>query len=323
MAYQASIVADSVSTSGNRVTTFVVRFWRCMLSEFNTHRVFSRNSTSSRAIPVYKQLREIMIDPFIPAEFGVNKPGMQAGAALSGQLHDDAVVAWLEARDNAVFQALKLITSPDYIETKWIKWCDETEKGEDFTAFVLDICDRVVNTDKDIFGREDLLAVHKGLANRLLEPFMWHTVIVTATEWENFFALRVSPDAQQEIRIIAEMMKELYDASTPELLNKGEWHLPFLQPSEREWAKLNPEEACLAVSARCARVSYLTHDTGEADLTKDLILAERLRSSGHNSPFEHVATPEKGWSGNFHGWKQFRKTLKNEDNFSKVLTEAA
>ena len=339
MAYKAAIVADSISESGNRVVTFVITFWRAMLSEFNTHRMFSRNSASSRAIPVFKQLRDIMLDPFIPQEFGVNKPGMQAGAALSGELHKKAVATWLKARDNAVIQALKMITSPEFVDSKWTSW---EEKSEDLTSFVLDICDRLEAKDPTVVERDDFLGVHKGLANRLLEPFMWHTVIVTATEWENFFALRTSPDAQQEIRIIAEMMKELYDKSTPIFLHTGEWHLPFLQENEKEWAKQHPDEACRAVAARCARVSYLTHDTGEANLNKDLALAERLCSSGHMSPFEHVATPldysaiegefipragafdnlSAGWSGNFYGWGQYRKTLENESDFSKVIHSA-
>jgi hypothetical protein len=334
VAYKASIVADSISESGIRITTFVVTLWRAMLSELNTHRMFSRNSASSRAIPVFKQLRDIMLDPFIPQEFGVNKPGMQAGAPLTGALHQSAVRVWLDARDSAVMQALKMITSPEFIEAEIVAW---NARGKDFTSFVLDIAERLEAKDPSIVERDDFLGIHKGLANRVLEPYMWHTVIITATELRNFFALRISPDAQQEIRIIAEMMKELYDNSTPTLLRGGEWHLPFLQEHEKEWAQQHPEEACRAVAARCARVSYLTHDTGEVDLTKDLALAKRLSDSGHMSPFEHVATPLVSgaswyeedelepetepleWSGNFRGWSQYRKALVNESDFSQVL----
>lgn len=337
MAYSATIVADSVSESGIRLVTFVITFWRAMLAEFNTHRLFSRNSASSRAIPVFKQLRDIMLDPFIPREFGVNKPGMQAGEPLVGALHNRAVEEWLKARDVAVIQALKMITSPEFIDVEVAAW---NAKGGDFESFVLSIAKRLEKKDPSIMLRDDFLNIHKGVANRLLEPFMWHTVIVTATELDNFFALRISPDAQQEIRIIATMMKEALDKSTPTLLHRGEWHLPFLQDTEKEWAKEHPDEACLAVAARCARVSYKTHDTGEVDLAKDLVLAKRLSSSGHMSPFEHVATPMEyeyvdgkfvpvatpfdtlatGWSGNFQGWLQYRKTLPNEHDFSKVTT---
>ena len=336
MAYRAEIVADSISESGFRIVTFVITFWRAMLAEFNTHRLLSRNSASSRAIPVFKQLRDIMLDPFIPKEFGANKAGMQQGAPLEGVLHNRAVRIWLETRDAAVIGALKMITSPEFIEAELTAWL---AKGKDFTSFVLDVSERLENKDPKIVLRDDFLGIHKGLANRLLEPYMWHTVIVTATDLENFFALRISPDAQQEIRIIAEMMKEALEKSTPTLLKAGEWHLPFLQDTEKEWAKSHPDEACLAVAARCARVSYKTHDTGEVNLEKDLALASRLSGSGHMSPFEHVATPmhfkfidgklvpfataydtlATGWSGNFHGWLQYRKMLPNEENFAKVV----
>jgi len=325
MAYEAKIIADSVSESGKRLTTFVVVLPRIILAEWNTHRVFSRNSASSRAIPVVKQLRAILNEPFVPSEFGVNRPGMQAGEALSGKLHDDAINVWLESRDNQIFSALKLMTSPAYAEDAWIH---RSEENDDFKAFVLDMCERVEAKDPEIFGREDLLAIHKGLTNRLLEPYMWHTIIVTATEWSNFFALRTSNDAQLEIRTIAQLMEEEYETSVPNLVGDGEWHLPFLQPNEVEWAKTHITEARLAVSARCARVSYLTHDTGEADLTKDLALATRLMQSGHMSPFEHAATPvsvldfnnprRSNWSGNFYGWHQFRKMLPNESDFGQV-----
>jgi hypothetical protein len=325
VAYSAQVIADSVSSKGVRLTTMVVEFPRCMLSEFNTHRVFSRNSASSRAIPVFKQLRKIMVEPFIPSEFGVNKPKMQAGEPLTGAQHENAVAVWLEARDNAVFQVLKLMTSDAYIEEGWTAWSDTSD---DFTAFVLKVCEDVEAKNPEIFEREDLLAVHKGLANRLLEPFMWHTVIVTATEWDNFFALRTSTDAQLEIRLVAYEMEKAYAASQPMLLSEGEWHLPFLQENERQWARENPEEACKAVAARCARVSYLTHDTGTVDLGKDLALANDLASRGHMSPFEHVATPLKHRrftkkSGNLRGWQPFRKTLKHEDDYGKVVAKAA
>lgn len=292
MAYSAKIVTDSVSEIGDRLTTMEVTFPRMVLAEFNTHRVFSRNSASSRAIPVEKQLQRIMDDPFIPVWWGRKQSGMQADHELEEQDLEQARAEWLAARDSAVNHVQRLLE----------------------------------------------LGLHKQITNRLLEPFMWHTVIVTATEWSNFFALRANPMAQPEIRVIAEMMRDLYDESEPALVKGGEWHLPLIQPEERDGVFEFSEEARKISAARCARVSYLTHD-GKRDLEADLRLYDRLAGAGHMSPFEHVATPAwhikygpegfsgfvprskykiSEWHGNFRGWKQLRKFLPNEDDFSKV-----
>lgn len=285
MAYVANVIADSVSEAGIRLTTMEVSFPRMVLAEFNTHRVFSRNSASSRAIPVSKQLERIKSDPFIPIYWGANQPGMQADGELSQKDQKTASEEWLAARDSAIEHVERLLE----------------------------------------------IGLHKQITNRILEPFMWHTVIVTATEWRNFFALRANPNAQPEIRHAAEMMQAAMNASTPNLVLEKGVHLPFIQPDEIEWASSNIETAVKVSVGRCARVSYLTHD-GKRDHDKDVELYERLVGSGHMSPLEHVATPnyfreengstwwngETPWSGNFFGWKQFRKGLPNESDFSKV-----
>src|SRR4051794_284581 len=115
MGFDAKVLADSVSPAGHRLTTLEATFPRFVLAEFNTHRVFSRNSASSRAIPVARQLRRVLDDPYVPIEFGSNKPGMQAGPALSGPARDAAEAEWLRARDDAVSHVLRLITSPENV----------------------------------------------------------------------------------------------------------------------------------------------------------------------------------------------------------------
>ncbi|HET8884319.1 MAG TPA: FAD-dependent thymidylate synthase [Candidatus Saccharimonadales bacterium] len=292
MAYNAKVLADSISEAGDRLTTMEVTLPRIVLAEFNTHRMFSRNSASSRAIPPAKQIQRVLDDPFIPVYWGVNEKGMQATAELEGDDRQAALDKWLEARDAAVHYASNLA----------------------------------------------VMNVHKQTLNRLLEPFMWQTIIVTATEWSNFYALRANPDAQPEIRIAAEMMQAEHSTSQPTVLTNGEWHLPLIQPDERDGVFEKTLNARQISAARCARVSYLTQD-GVRDYSADLTLYRRLVSGGHMSPLEHVATPfeysETGyvfndhglsarvprispWSGNFHGWKQFRKTIVNENDFSKI-----
>jgi thymidylate synthase ThyX len=151
------------------------------------------------------------------------------------------------------------------------------------------------DNDRDyaIAAAEHLLqiGVHKQITNRLLEPFMWHTVIVTATEWSNFFHLRDNKMAQPEIQKAAGMMSELYRASRPTLTNPDDWHLPFFKPEDTNWNHEPTIEKLIKVSVgRCARVSYLTHD-GKRDLEADVALADSLLKNGHMAPWEHVARP--------------------------------
>lgn len=166
--------------------------------------------------------------------------------------------------------------------------------------------------DEAVKSAEKMLEIglHKQLANRVLEPFYWVTVVASATNWANFFWLRCSRDAQPEIRKIAVMALVAYRRNEPTPLAEGEWHTPLIF-SEDEGLD---EETRIKVSvARCARVSYLTHD-GRRDIQADLDLYERLKSSGHWSPFEHVARAcrEPVRSGNFWGWEQWRKLQADE-----------
>lgn len=261
----AKVIADSVSPEGHRLTTMEVRFHRFVLAEFNTHRVFSRNSASSRAIPFAKQVERVMTDPAVPVVWASEQRGMQGGDELSEDTRRVASNQWLIARDAAVSNAKEL----------------------------------------DRFG------VHKSIVNRLLEPFMWHTVIVSATEWDGFWAQRCSPLAQPEIRVAAEAMCVAYYGSTPDKLEYGEWHLPYV--STHEYLSLDIETVRRISVARCARVSYLTHD-GKRDIQADLDLYNKLVTADpmHASPLEHVATPSE-WDdcltpepGNFTGWLQLR-----------------
>ncbi len=159
------------------------------------------------------------------------------------------------------------------------------------------------------------LGIHKQISNRLLEPWSLITAIVTATDWGNFFDLRRAPDAQPEIRVLAERMWEAYMSSTPTLLGWDDYHLPLIQEGER--AQLGDEQAVKVSVGRCARVSYLTHH-GVRDPTADIALHDQLAGNGHWSPFEHVARPQIGpgeylsQCGNLWGWTQYRKVLPAE-----------
>jgi thymidylate synthase ThyX len=271
MSFSARILLDSISEAGARLTTMEVRYPRFIHSELMTHRVMSRNSASSRAIPIKKMIAAVREDPAMPLWWGRNQSGMQAFAQIDDAARELAQAEWRHALDDALRHAERL-------------------------------------AEKDI----DL---HKQLVNRLLEPFAWMTVIVTATEWANFFTQRTHEDAQPELKHVAGLMLAAYRASVPRSTPLGRWHLPLIQDDERSLAE---EELAKISVARCARVSYLTHE-GKRDHAKDLELYERLvagGANGHWSPFEHVATPladPRGTSGNFVGWEQYRKRFPQEN----------
>lgn len=157
------------------------------------------------------------------------------------------------------------------------------------------------------------LGVHKSLCNRITEPWMWIVVVMTATNWNNLFRLRMHEDAEIHFQKIASMMRDALEKSQPREIGLGEWHLPYVSAEEAkdktvEWPKIS--------TARCARVSYLTHD-GKRDTNKDIELFDRLCNGsgfGHWSPHEHPATPATPdvMSGPYRGWIQYRKFFPNE-----------
>lgn len=266
MGTEAKVIADSVGPAGKRVTTMEVEMHRFVLAEFNTHRVFSRNSASSRAIPVVKQLNNIWARPAYPAVWASEKPGMQGGDELTGVDREDA---------EALFQRC--------------------------LAYVGNQVELYVETHP--LDTEESVRLHKSLLNRLLEPFMWHKVIVTSTEWDNFFALRCHPLAQPEMRIAAEMMFEAYHSSIPTPIGYGEWHTPYAD----ERTPIN--ERLITSVARCAWVSTSSHD-GDHSFDACVRMYNRLAEANpmHASPFEHQCSPMMGHEqvGNLIGFRQLR-----------------
>ncbi len=159
------------------------------------------------------------------------------------------------------------------------------------------------------------LGVHKSICNRITEPWMWITIVMTATEWNNFFRLRCHPDAEIHFQKIAGMIRDGLTGNTPTQTAVGGWHLPFVQSDELPHFDVGVLARVSA--ARCARVSYLTHD-GNRSVGEDLKLFDRLCQGsgfGHWSPHEHVAQAldTEDRSGPFVGWRQYRKSFLNEN----------
>lgn len=304
MTISAKIVADSVSPQGIRLTTMQLRYPKFIHGEFMTHRVFSRNASSSRAIPVERLIRDVLDDPVVPVHWGANQRGMQASEECS------ALIEFSEDTNDGVGG-----TTAFFSGDRTVMW---------------DLARERAITMARAFAAA---GYHKQIVNRLLEPFCHINVVVTATEWSNFFALRCHPDAQPEMRLLAEAMRLAMATSEPRKLRPGEWHLPYCQPIKLSSADPPDDDAIKISVARCARVSYLTQDGRESSAEEDMRLYERLVGSQpiHASPVEHQATPDEqmyvnarsnylgdlAWKrphlhGNLRGWCQFRKTLPGE-----------
>jgi thymidylate synthase ThyX len=281
----AQVIAHSIClVSGKQIATLQLRYPRCIHAEFMTHRQFSRNASSSRAVPVKKLIEDVLKDPFVPLVWGKNQKGMQAtqecdSSVLCGFVNSigqrqgvekSRRGAWLEAMNQAVFLAQSF----------------------------------------------DEAGYHKQIVNRLLEPFSHINVVVTSTEWSNFFALRDHKDAEPHISELARVMKKALRESNPRHLTEGEWHLPYVDPL---LAQTDYFTYRMVSGARCARVSYLTHSQLVPSLEEDLALYRTLVGNEplHASPTEHQAIPDPNrecpelW-GNFQGWIQHRKTLQGE-----------
>ena len=160
MTCEVKILADSISPQGKRITTFQLKYWRGIHAELLTHRVFSRNASSSRAIPVAKMIEQVRQDPAMPIHWGANQSGMQAHKELQGEDRRKAMEQWFTAAEMA----------------------------------------------SDIAEEMTKIGLHKQVANRILEPFQYISVVLTATDFDNWFELRDHEDAQPEIRELAREM---------------------------------------------------------------------------------------------------------------------
>lgn len=319
----AKIIAHSISPQGKEILTFELEYPRIIHSELMTHRLFSRNAASSRAIPVKTLIEMVRNEPAMPYRFGANQPGMQD----KGTEHDGIVGAGYTGRE---WWKLAALSAARFAE-------DLAEAG-----------------------------YHKQIANRLLEPFQRMKTVLTSTEYENFWWLRDDEEADPTIEALAKAMHKEVEASTPELLQPGQWHTPYVDhvygvaPGSGDFdppvfegycvydennlpVRLTLEEAKAISSSCCAQVSYRRLNSTK-DKAMDIFGRLLTGRKVHASPFEHQATPmskrfedgwhepdvncyedieswEEGithvdrkarfWSGNFCGWIQHRQLLDN------------
>ena len=284
----ATVVADSINPQGDRLTSLLITFPRILLSEINTHRMLSKNTSSSRAIPFHKMVKTVHENPFIPIAWQKHHSGMQGneyhtGKGNVGDINYKARAErnWLRARDFAVEQAKYLY--------------------------------------------EDSL-VTKQLCNRLLEPFMWTTMLITGSRegWNNFFSLRCPNydgfkskkeaskeflekgnintstwseldwlqlnKGQAEIHIM-DLAEKIYDAvneSTPKQLKADQWHIPMI--SDLESLKLSTDDQIKLSVGRAANTSYtVVGDGKKLTLEQAVRIHDKCKELNHSSVFEHCA----------------------------------
>ncbi|MBM7454528.1 thymidylate synthase ThyX [Oceanisphaera litoralis] len=257
-----------------RITSVLVEYPRFVHAQVLTHRAFSRNSSSSRAIPVIEVIKQTKTNPVYPSHWGAKQSGMQAEKELGKREQHEARLVWQQAARSARLYAQKL----------------------------------------------DEIGVHKQVTNRLLEPYQHIKVLITATDWDNFFALREHHDTQPETQLLAVAIKQAMDTSQPLRLKRGEWHLPFVD-RERHRGQMvysvdgdviTLAEAKRISASAAAQTSYRKADLGwgKADAIYQRLVESR---PVHASPFEHQGTPLLfgGWrrSRNFRGWKQLRAEI--------------
>lgn len=335
MKISARVVQDSKNIeTGNRITSIVVTMPRFILAELNTHRLFSKNSASSRAKPFKSVVKTLTSEGglFIPIAFMKDHSGMQGSEYFKeGETGTESKDVFLK-RLKDIYRVLPY--------TKEVSDEDMDHIGEELI--------KMSATPNQLWqiGFSNILTfaitlhsmgVSKQITNRLLEPFSWHDVLITSTEWDNFIALRNHPDAEIHIIELANVVLNALNDSTPVELKPGEYHMPYnnnVDDSEVEkLISTNPSfkdytlsQAKIAIAtARAARISYKTFD-GTINYESDLNLYTRLVVSKpiHASPTEHIAkamskeeasdkyykvengVKQEGWCRNFRGFIQHR-----------------
>jgi thymidylate synthase ThyX len=269
----AKIVQDSINSFNIRLTSWELEYPLSIHAELMTHRVFSRNAASSRAIP-YPTFRDaVEFNPALPIRWGTHQKGMQSGIDLSELQRLHAILV----SKNAMAECIE---AANYLH--------------------------------------DYLECHKSIVNRLLAPWAHIKVLVTGTDFHNFFALRAHPDAEPNFQVLAYKMLQAYLGNVPNKLNWKEWHLPYACPM---MAQLPIEEKIKVSVARACWVSYNKPDKTIVNIQDAIDRHDAAEASGHWSPFEHVAQARETYSTDnrsnfddvrFAGWFQYRKFFANE-----------
>lgn len=327
---EAKIIADSINPFGDRLVTMLSRYPKFIHAEHCRHRSFSFSVSSSRAIPVSKNLEEVRNDNLraTPVWWGREQKGMESGEELSDEIHSSG----RNCTEDGKFSC------KEPLDIKSIR----SQKRE-----ALDVWNYAAKAAHAAASDLAMIGVHKSIVNRILEPFLHVNVLTTGTTngWMNFFGLRLDRAAQPEIRVLAECMWKEWNEHEPQKLEPGQWHLPFVDEIyQNEIFRIEPENSGSVALAKkistacCAHLTYQSFETGRRmSISSCAALHDRLVTARHWSPLEHIATPDEAmvWpieviqlpddcpplpffkhqyqAGNLGpGWIQYRKLMPNE-----------
>jgi thymidylate synthase ThyX len=336
MSYNCEILADSIC-NGSRLTTFKVTYPRIIHAEMCRHRMLSRNTASSRAIPFEKMVKDVQENPFIPIAWQKAHKGMQGTEYITDAdelyniLHEykcgikDAILVAKSLNELGVTKQLcNRLLEP-------FAWVTEIISGTEWENFFNLRCPAYECRGRLFKSKRDLKVWAEDLMYNSYSELDW---------------LQINKSqADIHIQAIAELMWDEINLSVPKVLKSGEWHIPFgdnfdnyggqfVQYLMKKWQnKQAPTDGNLwerikIATARCARISYETlGDTPKIDYEADIRLHDRLADMKHWSPFEHVAKAmnkdeynsrlyksngEAGWCRNYRGFIPYRHLVEKD-----------
>ena len=270
----AKIIADSINEDGDRLTTFVLTYHRFIHSEMLTHRMLSKNSSSSRAIPVDKMIALVESQEVYPLHWGANQKGMVANAEISEMRQEEARSIWDSERNSAIAhaRALASIGVHKQVVNRLLEPFSSITvicSGTEYQNFFNQRCH--ADAQPEIKAIADLMRHEYGNSHPTqLDNGQWHIPFCYMGD-------------------------------------RGDWYRQYLHSYKTD--EQISEQIKIAVG-RCARVSYLNHD-GTRNIEKDIELHDRLLTSkpAHLSPFEHIAIAKRGKFANFTGFQSYRNQL--------------
>lgn len=140
------------------------------------------------------------------------------------------------------------------------------------------------------------LGVSRYLVNKPLETFSTVKVVLTSTEWQNFFHLRDTKGLPEMEELVHDLRTE-YKTTAPDHLAVGEWHLPYIRPEDKAFVEAEFAESdrnfilAMLSSVRCSNWSTFVESLDHKTIREEIEIGQDLYRAGHLNTFEHVATP--------------------------------